>query len=243
MYLSVIIPSYKSASVLRNNIPYLQQHLSAKGFAYEILVVDDGSDDDSLTKKTVEELKCVYLANPVNMGKGEAVRNGMRHAKGQFRIFTDADIPFNAEAFDHFLHYLDFKEFDLVIGDRTLQQSNYFGEISRARKVGSAWFSFIVGRFVAGGMFDTQCGMKGFRAAIADDLFGVGRIAGFAFDVELIYIALKRNYDIKRLPVTLRSQEGSSVNMLKHSFRMVMDLFRIKFNHLRKKYEKIRSAN
>lgn len=238
MYLSVIIPSYKSASVLRNNIPYLQAHLRAKGYEHEILVIDDGSDDNSLTQKAVEELGCTYLANPVNMGKGAAVRNGMRHAKGQFRIFTDADIPFDAEAFDNFLRYLDFKEFDLVIGDRTLDQSNYFGEISRARKIGSAWFSFIVGRFVAGGMFDTQCGMKGFRGKIADDLFSVSLIDGFAFDVELIYIALKRNYDIKRLPVKLRSQEGSSVSMLRHSFRMVMDLFRIKFNHLRKKYEK-----
>jgi dolichyl-phosphate beta-glucosyltransferase len=238
MYLSVVIPSYKSASVLRNNIPFLQSQLKGKGIEHEILIVDDGSEDNSLTKSAVEELGCVYLENPVNMGKGAAVRNGMRHAKGKFRIFTDADIPFDPEAFDRFLHYLDFKEFDMVIGDRTLHQSNYFGEISRARKLGSAWFSFIVGRFVAGGMFDTQCGMKGFRAAIADDLFNVSLINGFAFDVELIYIALKRNYDIKRLPVTLRSQEGSSVSMLRHSFRMVMDLFRIKFNHLRKKYEK-----
>ncbi len=238
MYLSVIIPSYNSASVLKNNIPFLQTFLSTKSYAYEILIVDDGSTDSGLTKKVVEDLGCQYLKNPVNMGKGEAVRNGMRNAKGKFRIFTDADIPFHTEAFDRFLKYLDDKEFDLVIGDRTLQQSNYFGEISKARKLGSTWFAFIVGRFVAGGMFDTQCGMKGFRGEVADDLFGVGRVTGFAFDVELIYIALKRNYDIKRLPVALRSQEGSSVNMLRHSFRMVLDLFRIKFNHLGKKYEK-----
>lgn len=238
MYLSVIIPSYNSASVLKNNIPLLQTFLSAKSYAYEILIVDDGSTDSGLTQKVVEDLGCQYLKNPVNIGKGEAVRNGMRNAKGKFRIFTDADIPFETEAFDRFLKYLDDKEFDLVIGDRTLQQSNYFGEISKARKLGSTWFAFIVGRFVAGGMFDTQCGMKGFKGEVADDLFGVGRITGFAFDVELIYIALKRNYDIKRLSVTLRSQEGSSVNMLKHSFRMVLDLFRIKFNHLGKKYEK-----
>ena len=240
MYLSVIIPSYNSSSVLKNNIPYLLSHLDAKGYEYEVLVVDDGSRDEGKTHKAVEELGCTYLKNPVNMGKGAAVRNGMKNAKGKFRIFTDADIPFNAEAMDLFLHYLDFKEFDMVIGDRTLQQSNYFGEISKARKLGSAWFSFIVGRFVAGGMFDTQCGMKGFRASIADDIFGVGRVNGFAFDVEIIYIALKRNLDIKRLPVTLRSQEGSSVSMLKHSFAMIMDLFRIKTFHMRGKYEKIR---
>lgn len=241
MYLSVVIPSYNSASVLKNNVPYLQSYLQGRGFAYEILIVDDGSSDEGETRRVTAALGCTYVKNPVNMGKGAAVRNGMRHAKGKFRIFTDADIPFHSEAFEHFLKYLDFKEFDMVIGDRTLQQSNYFGEISKARKLGSTWFSFIVGRFVAGGMFDTQCGMKGFKGDIADDLFRVGRINGFAFDVELIYVALKRNYDIKRLPVALRSQEGSSVNMLKHSFRMVMDLFRIKFYHMRGKYEKDRT--
>lgn len=238
MYLSVVIPSYNSAAVLKNNIPYLQRYLQTKGFDYEILVVDDGSSDGGETQKAAEQLGCSYIKNPANMGKGAAVRNGMRHAKGAYRIFTDADIPFHSEAFDTFLKYLDFKEFDLVIGDRTLDGSSYFGEISKARRLGSTWFSFIVGRFVAGGMFDTQCGMKGFRGAIADDLFSVGRINGFAFDVELIYIALKRNYDIKRLAVSLRSQEGSSVSMLKHSLRMVLDLFRIKLYHMRGKYEK-----
>ena len=239
LHLSVIIPSYNSSSVLKNNVPYLQAYLNSKDFTYEIIIVDDGSNDDSQTKKVTAGLGCTYLKNPVNMGKGAAVKNGMQSAKGKYRIFTDADIPFASEAFDKFLHYLDFKEFDMVIGDRTLQKSNYFAEISKARKIGSTWFSFIVGRFVAGGMFDTQCGMKGFKAEIAEDLFGVTRINGFAFDVELIYVALKRNYDIKRLPVTLRSQEGSSVSMLKHSFFMIMDLFRIKLNHLRKKYEKV----
>lgn len=238
IYLSVIIPSYNSAAVLRNNIPALQEFLGNKEYKSEILIVDDGSTDNGLTEAAVKELNCTYVKNPVNMGKGAAVRNGMRHASGKLRVFTDADIPFNLESFDRFINYLDFKEFDMVIGDRTLAQSNYFTEISKSRKLGSTWFSFIVGRFVAGGMFDTQCGMKGFKAEIADDLFSVGRINGFAFDVELIYVALKRNYDIKRLPVSLRSQEGSSVNMLKHSFAMVMDLFRIKWYHLRKKYEK-----
>ncbi len=238
LYLSVIIPSYNSASVLKNNLPYLIEYLSGTKYSFEIIVVDDGSLDDNLTKQITQELKCKYLRNKVNMGKGAAVRNGMLNAQGTFRIFTDADIPFQIEAYERFLYYLDNKEFDMVVGDRTLVQSSYFGEISKSRKIGSSWFSFIVGRFVAGGMFDTQCGMKGFKAEIAKDIFGVGRINGFAFDVEVIYVALKRNYDIKRLPVSLRSQEGSSVNMLKHSFSMMFDLFVIKVNHLRKKYTK-----
>jgi dolichyl-phosphate beta-glucosyltransferase len=91
---------------------------------------------------------------------------------------------------------------------------------------------------VAGGHFDTQCGMKGFRGEVARDLFSVGRINGFAFDVELLYISLKRNYDIKRLPVVLRCQEGSTVSVVRHGLGMVMDLFRIKWNHVNGRYNK-----
>jgi dolichyl-phosphate beta-glucosyltransferase len=162
----------------------------------------------------------------------------MHHAKGDFRIFTDVDIPFEYDAFDRFYTYLNSKEFDVVIGDRTLPGSSYYTEIPAIRKFGSNIFSFIVGRFVAGGHFDTQCGMKGFRAAVAEDLFSVSKVNGFAFDVELLYISLKRNYDIKRLPVVLRCQEGSSVSVLRHGIGMLLDLYKMKWNQLRGKYNK-----
>ncbi|MGZ3862607.1 MAG: glycosyltransferase [Bacteroidia bacterium] len=237
-YLSVIIPSYNSAAVLKNNVPYLINYLKEKKYDYEILVVDDGSNDNGATKQVAEELGCTYLQNEKNAGKGESVRKGMLAATGKFRIFTDADIPFYAEAIEQFLFYLDEKEFHLAIGDRTLNESTYFNSKSGLRNIASKSFSFFVGRFVAGGMFDTQCGIKGFRAEVAKDIFGVSRIKGFTFDVELLYIALKRNYDIKRLPVTLRSQEGQSVKLLLHSFEMMADLMKIKFNHLGKKYNR-----
>lgn len=239
VYLSVIIPSYNSAAVLKNNLPYLINYLDGKKYDYEIIVVDDGSKDEGLTQKVAEELGSKYLKNEKNIGKGESVRKGMLFAQGKFRIFTDADIPFDAEAFGQFLYYLDDKEFHVTIGDRTLTESSYFHSKSGLRNIASKGFSFFVGRFVAGGMFDTQCGIKGFRAEIANDIFSVGKIKGFTFDVELLYIALKRNYDIKRLPVTLRSQEGQSVKLLLHSFTMMADLMKIKLYHLQKKYKKI----
>jgi dolichyl-phosphate beta-glucosyltransferase len=235
-YLSVIIPAFNSAAVLKNNIPYLQRYLQGKGYSYEIIIVDDGSSDN--TRVVCQELGCVYLRNPVNMGKGAAVKSGMLNAAGQYRIFTDADVPFEAEAFDAFLASLDAENYAVAIGDRTLKASSYRREIPGLRKIASSWFSFFVGRFVAGGMFDTQCGLKGFRAEAARDLFGVSVIKGFTFDVEILSIALKRKYAIKRLPVILRSQDGTSVKILKHSISMMSDLFRIKMNHLLSRYEK-----
>jgi dolichyl-phosphate beta-glucosyltransferase len=101
-------------------------------------------------------------------------------------------------------------------------------------------FTFFVGRFVTTGFSDTQCGIKGFTAAAAEDLFSVTSVQGFAFDVEVLYVALKRNYDIKRLPVSFRStHDRSSVTLTKHAPEMLLDLFRIKWNHLRGRYARI----
>ena len=234
--LSIILPSYKGSSILRNQLPDFIKYLKEKNIENEIIIVDDGSNDNGLTEKVALDFNCRYLENKKNKGKGSAVKKGMLNAKGEYRIFTDVDIPFEYDSIEKFLYYLDFKEFDVVLGDRTLKDSTYFAEIPKSRKIGSNIYSFIVGRFVTGGLFDTQCGMKGFRAKSAEDIFSVSRINGFAADVEFLYISLKRNYDMKRLPVKFRCNEDSSVSMLKHGTGMVIDLFRIKWNQFFGKY-------
>ncbi len=201
-----------------------------------MIIVDDGSADQGRTEKIATENNCIYLKYEPNRGKGAAIRTGMLSARGAYRIFTDADIPYETEAIDTFLKYLDFKEFHMVVGDRTLGSLGYFAEVNRMRSAASKTFAFIVGRFIAGGMFDTQCGIKGFRADIAKDIFSVSRINGFAFDVEIFYIALKRNYDIKRLPVKLRSQDGKSVSLIKNSIFMLLDIPKIVYYYYFGKY-------
>lgn len=238
--ISFIIPSYKSSEALDKNLPYLINYVVNKKENYEIIVVDDGSDDNGQTREVVEKHKCKYLAYPKNSGKGAAVRFGMLHAIGDIKIFTDADIPFESGAYDLILKSILIQDFDLVIGDRNLVDSVYFSEIPSKRKFGSNFYTFFVGRIVTTGIFDTQCGLKGFKKAVADDLFRVAKINSFAFDVELIYIALKRNYSIRKIPVKLRSQEGNSVSLLKHAPGMLLDLFRIKANHVKGLYEKNR---
>ena len=235
---SLIIPCYNGAKTVQNNLPQFMEYLNTKGYSYEVIIVDDGSEDPSETEAVAQSLNCRFIGLPHNKGKGGAVKAGMLEAKGEFRIFTDVDIPFEYENFDQFLEYLNEKEFHVVVGDRTLPESKYFTEISKLRKFGSNVFSFIVGRFVVGGHFDTQCGMKGFRKEVAEDIFSLTRIPSFAFDVEVLYISLKRNYDIKRLPVQLRMQEGSSVRVIAHGMGMVVDLFKIKMNQLGGKYVK-----
>ena len=237
-YLSLLIPCYNSNGILKKQLPELIRFLGNQSISYEIIIVDDGSKDGSELESIAQEYGCNYLSNPKNMGKGASVRNGVKHSRGQFIIFTDSDIPFEYDAINSILKYLDVKEFDLAVGDRTLETSRYFDDIPFRRKMGSNIFTFFVGRFVTTGMNDTQCGIKGFRKEIAEDIFGVSRINGFAFDVETIYISLKRNYDIKRIPVKLRNQEGTSVSLLKHTLPMILDLLLIKWNHVRGYYNK-----
>jgi len=237
-HISIIIPSYNSSEALLKNLPYLKKFLNKEKLEAEVIIVDDGSVDEGATKEVVEEFGFRYLGYQMNMGKGYAVRKGIEKASGDYIFYTDADIPFEGDAILTILHYLKVKEFDLAIGDRSLESSEYFSKVSTKRKFGSGVFTFIVGRFVTTGITDTQCGLKGFRKEVAQDIFGVSLINSFTFDVELIYIALKRNYDIKKVPVTLRSQDGNSVNVFKHAIGMALDLLKIKLNHVRGLYKK-----
>jgi dolichyl-phosphate beta-glucosyltransferase len=230
IYLSVVIASYNSGKALEKNLPVLANYLSECNFTYEIIVVDDGSNDDGLTAKIVQSNNCIYIKQNVNKGKGAAVKIGMLAAKGKYRIFTDADIPYEPQVIPSFLHYLDFKEFDLAVGDRSIGETDYYNKVGITRSLASKVFSSIVGRFIAGGIFDTQCGIKGFKAEVAEKIFNSTKINGFAFDVEIFHIALIYNYDIKRLPVKLRSQDGKSVNVLSNSITMLFDLIKIMFN-------------
>jgi len=237
--LSIVLPSYESAALLAKHVPVLLRYLQSLGVTHEVVIADDGSNDGGRTARIADSLGCRYVRNPANEGKGSAVRRGMLAARGEYRIFTDCDVPYELTTIERFLHYLAVKEYHFVAGDRTLPESNYFARVPPLRRAGSHLYSFIVGRFVAGGWFDTQCGIKGFRASVAEDLFHVARIDRFAFDVELFYVALKRNYDIKRLPVRLRVQEGSSVNVLRDGAAMVRDIAVIRYHQLAGHYEPV----
>jgi dolichyl-phosphate beta-glucosyltransferase len=237
VYLSIIIPAFNAAGILKKNLPVLKLYLKDQVYEYEIILVDDGSNDDGATARISREFGCIYYRNPQNMGKGASVRNGMKIAKGAFRIFTDADIPYEVDVISIILKYLDTKEFDLVIGDRHLKESSYFYHTPWLRRFTSAFFTYFVGTIVTTSFFDTQCGIKGFRAASAEWIFDHARINGFSFDVELIYIALKNTFEIKRIPVRLRNQEKSTVRVLKHGTIMFIDLFKIKYNNLKGYYK------
>ncbi len=235
---SIIIPSYNGAKILANNLPVLFKILDKHTFTYEVIIVNDGSTDEKEVEIVANRFNCRFFSYPINKGKGGAVRLGVKNANGNYILFTDTDIPFKDIAFDRMLNTLLEGQHDLVIGDRTLKTSEYFEVISSSRKIGSKIFTFFVTNFITGGLADTQCGFKGFKHEIAKDLFSVSRVNSFAFDVEILYIALKRKYSIKRIPVEFRNSEESTVSLMKHAPKMLKDIFSLKINYTLGRYKK-----
>jgi dolichyl-phosphate beta-glucosyltransferase len=160
----------------------------------------------------------------------------MLEAKGLVRVFTDVDVPFGTDGIRAAEHYIRTRGFHLVVGDRTLPDSEYLEATSPVRRLASRIFTVFVGRLVTGGFFDTQCGLKGFRGDVAERLFNVSRVDRFAFDVELIYLALKHKLDIKRIAVRLERNEESSVRVMRDAPRMLIDVTRVLWHQYRGGY-------
>lgn len=233
--LSIILPCYRAAHLARQSVDDLSAMLEDSGLTWEVIVVDDGGGDFDV-REWRDDSRVRLLDHAVNRGKGAAVRTGMLAARGRTRIFTDVDLPFGTDLLPVMHDYLCGGGFHLVIGDRTLPDSRYHQTTTLPRRIASALFTGFVGRIVTGGFFDTQCGLKGLRGDVADAVFPILRLDRFAFDVELVYVALKHRLDIKRIPVRLLHNETSSVRLLRDSSRGVLDVALIKTNQLRGRY-------
>jgi glycosyltransferase involved in cell wall biosynthesis len=235
VFVSVVLPCYKSADVAVRSVHTLQNALNEHAWKWEIVVVDDGGGDfDEVGWQDNERIKLLRFSK--NLGKGAAIRHGILSARGHIRIFTDVDLPFGADFAPAIASFLE-AGFHMVIGDRTLPAACYHEHTSRSRRTASAFFTSFVGTLVTGGFFDTQCGLKGVRGDVADQLFPLLTIDRFAFDVEMIYVALKHRLDIKRIPVTLLNNETSSVRLVRDSLRGALDILRIKRNQLVGRYD------
>lgn len=224
--ISVVLPCYRSAELARCSAERLARFLAASFGSHEVVVVDDGGGDFDASWPEAGPLRLIRL--PANRGKGAAVRAGMLASRGQVRVFTDVDLPYDLELIAAAACFIRDRGFHLAVGDRTLPGSSYALEVGWRRRLASAVFSQLVGTFLTGGFFDTQCGFKAFRADVAEALFGMARIDRFAFDVELLYLALLYRADIKRIPVRLRNNETSAVRLLRDSLGMLLDVARIR---------------
>jgi len=231
--LSVIIPCFDEERRLPATLARVQAYLDDRGQPYEILVVDDGSSDG-----TVQKAREASAANPriqvlgyePNRGKGAAVAYGGCRARGEYVLFTDADLSTPIEELERFLPLLE-QGYDVVIGSRALEDSNL--------KVRQPWWRERAGRLMNGlirlasglSFPDTQCGFKLFSRRAARDIFPRLTVRRWMFDVEALVLANKMQYRVKDLPVTWLNNGESRVK-LSHAPNVFRELWHIRWHWL-----------
>jgi dolichyl-phosphate beta-glucosyltransferase len=228
--LSVVIPTYNSAPRIAASLGAVAAYLAAKPFASEVVVVDDGSADgtaDAARAALAGRVRHRVLARGRNLGKGASVREGVLAAAGEVVLFCDDDLSTPIEELDKALAALDAGA-DVVIGSRALPDSDIRVRQKRPREWMGKLFNVFVRTFVLRGYRDTQCGFKAFRGGPGRDIFTSLRTPGFGFDVEVLVLCRERGYRVAEIPVAWCDVRPSRVRILKGSWGMIKDLWRIR---------------
>jgi dolichyl-phosphate beta-glucosyltransferase len=227
--LSVIIPAYNEERRLPRTLNSVYDFLSKRGRSFEILVVDDGSHDrttDIVLEYAKDRPEVRVKSYQPNRGKGFAVRVGMLSARGETILIDDADGSSPIEEVDRLESALA-QGADLAIGSRAKPDNSRKVQTLLHRKFIGNTFNAIVQSLLLPGIYDTQCGFKLFKRQAARDIFSVNRIDGFGFDVEVLYIAKMRSYKIVELAINWTNVEGSKVNVLVDSPKMLIEVLNV----------------
>ncbi|PIV90021.1 hypothetical protein COW46_03955 [Candidatus Gracilibacteria bacterium CG17_big_fil_post_rev_8_21_14_2_50_48_13] len=238
--LSIVIPAYNEATRIEETLTEVVGYLKGKSFAFELLVVDDGSRDGTIAvverfiaAHDLSDRACV-LPLGVNRGKGAAVRTGVLRATGEYVLFTDADNSTPIHEVDRFLDEIE--EVDILIGSRYLAASKVEKKQPWHRIVLSRLANFVITIFLIDGIRDTQCGFKMLKYAAAKDIFSRMCVDGFGFDMELLALAEVLDYRVKELPVSWFDSPNSRVQPVRAALRTLGDLATIKMGIWTGKY-------
>ncbi len=246
--LSLVIPCFNEESRLPHTLAVVLGHLRACSYAWELLIVDDGSEDGTANvgRKAAESPR-VRLLELEHHGKAAAVRAGVDASLGRVVVFTDADLSTPVHYVDDALSLLS-TDWDVVIGTREGKGARRLGEPAYRHMMGRL-FNYLVQLLAVRGISDTQCGFKGFRSSVARDLFARALLYRDAstvvqgplvtgFDVELLFLARRNGYRLCQLPVTWTHVSGSKVRPGTDSLLMVRDILRVRLNDLRHRYDR-----
>ncbi len=229
-YLSVVIPAYNEEERLPTTLVAVEEYLAAQEWSWEVLVVDDGSRDNtvSATEAASTSAHTKVLKNPRNMGKGASIRNGMLAARGQWRLFTDADNSTPIEEVAKLLAKTE-EGYAVTIGSRALPESQIDVHQPFYREWMGRVFNLIVQIFTIRGIKDTQCGFKLFSEDAAEYVFSRQKLDGFSFDVEALMLARRGGFKIAEVPVRWINSPASRVSPINDSIRMFRDVIKIRF--------------
>ena len=246
--LSIVVPAYNEERRLPTTLDTIIAYLHSQDYPAELVIVDDGSSDGTVqvVERFMDRYPGLRLIRNDHRGKAYTVRTGVLAAKGQYVIFTDADLAVPIEETDKALAAL-MEGHDVVIGSREAPGARRYNEPFYRHLMGRV-FNVIVRLVALPGLQDTQCGFKGLRRDVAQDLFrrlrlygaDAGTIKGGAvtgFDVELLFLARKRGYTIKEVPVQWYYGTGAKVNPLRDSWRNFNDVLQVRLNDWRGGYD------
>jgi glycosyltransferase involved in cell wall biosynthesis len=242
--LSIVIPAYNESARIENALERVMSCVEEQGWDAEVLVVDDGSTDDTgnIIQEWMTRFPRLHLVkNPGNRGKGFSVRNGLLQAAGDVVMFTDADLSAPMEEANRLLAAIAAGA-DVAIGSRWMDRQRQTIHQPLYRQFFGRCFNAIT-RIVMGLPFkDTQCGFKAFKRPAAQVIFRLQRIERWGFDPEILFIARKLKYSVVEVPVTWGHDERSRMSYLKDGMKMLEEMGVIRYNSLAGRYDEAIAA-
>lgn len=235
---SIIIPAYNEGERIGATLDRILTYSDSKGWSAEVLVVNDGSRDNTVdvVRHYAKDNPCLHLIeNPGNRGKGFSVRNGMLRAQGKILLFSDADLSSPIQEADKLFDAIEHGA-DIAIGSRWLNTQLQTRRQPLHRQLFGRAFNFVL-RLVLGLRFkDTQCGFKAFTAAAAQAIFPLQNIERWGFDPEILYLAKRFHFKVAEVPVAWSHREGTQIHPLRDGIRMLGEVLRIRLNAISGKY-------
>jgi glycosyltransferase involved in cell wall biosynthesis len=235
---SIVLPAYNEGERIATTLDRILAHAQQRGWQAEVIVVNDGSTDN--TAQIVREYAGKHpmlqrLENPGNRGKGYSVRNGMLHARGDLQLFSDADLSSPIAEADKLFATIA-QGADIAIGSRWLKSELQMKRQPLHRQLLGRIFNLAL-RLILGLRFkDTQCGFKAFTRDAAQKLFSLQRTERWGFDPELLYLARKLHLKVVEVPVAWSHREGTRIHPFRDGIRMFGEVLRIRWNALSGKY-------
>lgn len=229
---SIIVPAYNERARIGNTLEQLLNHLRQQNWNAEIVVVDDGSRDETLnfvSGVASQHPQVRVIQNPGNQGKGYAVRNGMLNARGEILLFTDADLSSPIAESTKLLAALE-NGADVAIGSRWMDPSLQFQRQSVKRQIMSRTFNIFLHLLLRFPYRDTQCGFKAFTRRAAERIFPRQQVTRWGFDAEILFLAHRLGLKVAEVPVRWGHDERSKIHPWRDGIYMGLDALRIRWN-------------
>jgi glycosyltransferase involved in cell wall biosynthesis len=227
--LSIVIPAYNEAVRLGNTLTAVVDYLRGNQPEAEVIVVDDGSTDDTAgiarqIFSNSRSLRTSVISYKSNLGKGRAVRLGLLAARGDVALFSDADLSTPITEAPKLVNPIVSGQYDVTFGSRALDRKLIGVHQPWRREQGGRVFNLAVRLATGLPFWDTQCGFKAFRLSVCRPLVEAATVDRFGFDVELLYLAFRAGLRLKEVPVRWDHNEGSKINLASDSFRMLSEV-------------------